>query len=148
MNKRKTRLTTAVGTTMALVMTGTAAVSAAGPRDDERGFGPGRAGMGEMRGGQSMRGIGPMRGARSRTCERRETTVQTADGTTSHRVEQGLVESASDASLTFTLGSGEVVTVAIDEDTEMVALRGDDRDPSRLEPGAHGRRPRSRRPTS
>ena len=41
MNKNKTRLTAIVGTTMALVIAGTAAVSAAGPRDDR---GPGKAG--------------------------------------------------------------------------------------------------------
>ena len=121
MSNRKIRLTTAVGATMALVMVGTAAVAAAGPRDDGRGFGPGKAGMGEMRGGQGMRGIGPMRGALE-DFERRETTIQTEDGTSSFRVEQGLVESVSDASLDFTLGSGEAVTVVIDEDTEMVAF--------------------------
>ena len=54
--------------------------------------------------------------------ERREVTLQTADGTTVQRTEQGTVDSASDASLTFSLASGESVTVTIDDDTDAVAF--------------------------
>jgi hypothetical protein len=114
-------MTAVVGTTMALVIAGTAAVSAAGPREDR---GPGRAGMGSERGAQMMPGAPRMGGIRGleTDVERRETTIQTADGVTSMRVEQGTADSASDASLSFSLGSGEAVTVLLDEDTEIVAF--------------------------
>ncbi len=128
MNKNSTRTTAVLGTTMALVIAGTAAVSAAGPRDDR---GPGSAGYGQRdigsqreRGAQMMpgaRGMGGMRGLEA-DVERRETTIQTADGVTSMRVEQGTADSASDASLSFSLGSGEAVSVILDEDTEIVAF--------------------------
>ena len=128
MNKNSTRMTAIVGTTMALVIAGTAAVSAAGPRDDR---GPGNAGYGKAgigsqreRGAQMMpgaRGMGGMRGLEA-DFERRETTLQTADGVTIRRVEQGTADSASDTSLSFSLGSGEAVTVVIDEDTQIVAF--------------------------
>jgi hypothetical protein len=140
MNKHTTRATAIVGTTMALVIAGTAAVAAAGPRDrdDIRGFGDqpmaGKAGMGGMRGGPGMGGGLGMDGMRGgpgmggglrgldADVERTERTVQTVDGTTTMRVEQGIVDSAADTSLSFSLASGEAVTVAIDEDTDVVAL--------------------------
>jgi hypothetical protein len=119
MSKNTIRATVIVGTTMALVIAGTAAVAAAGPRDrdDFRGFGDMQ--MGGMRGdfgmGGGLRGLGS-------DVERTERTVQTADGTVSARVEQGVVDTAGDASLSFTLGSGEAVTVVIDEDTQVAAF--------------------------
>ncbi len=54
--------------------------------------------------------------------ERREVTVQTADGTTANRVEQGTVTTATDTALEFTLGSGEAVSVVIDGDTQAFEL--------------------------
>jgi hypothetical protein len=119
MSKNTTRATAIVGTTMALVIAGTAAVAAAGPRDrdDFRGFGDLQ--MGRMRGDFGMGG--GLRGLDSNV-ERAERTVQTADGTVSARVEQGVVDAASDASLNFTLGSGEAVTVVIDDDTQVAAF--------------------------
>lgn len=127
MNKNSTRATAIVGTTMALVIAGTAAVSAAGPRDDDRGrghAGPGKAGIGAQQGGKMMpgaRGMGGMRGLDA-DFERTETTIQTADGTTSMRVEQGVADTATDSGLSFSLDSGEAVTVVIDEDTQIVAF--------------------------
>ncbi len=134
MNRNSTRTAAIVGTTMALVLAGSAAVSAAGPRDDDRGPGPagrGMAGMDAPWGGEMMRGdrgmmrgepgLGGLRGFGA-DVERTERTVQTADGMTSVRVEQGIADSASDSSLSFSLGSGEAVSVVIDEDTEVYAL--------------------------
>jgi hypothetical protein len=127
MNRNSTRATAIVGTTMALVIAGTAAVSAAGPRNDDRGrgpAGPGKAGIGAQQGGAMMpgaRGMGGMRGLDA-DFERSETTIQTTDGTTSMRVEKGVADTATDAGLSFSLGSGEAVTVVIDGDTRIVAF--------------------------
>jgi hypothetical protein len=127
MDKNKTRLTAVVGTTMALVIAGTAAVSAhPGERGDrgDRGAGmagmamgakQGAPGMGARQGGPGMRGLDD-------DFERRETTVQTADGVSIQRVEQGVVDSASDTGLEFSLASGESVTVTFDDDTQLVAF--------------------------
>lgn len=69
-------------------------------------------------------GIGP--GLRFRGIDadfqRREVTVQTADGTTSSRVEQGTLDGVDDASLTFSLGNGESVTVTLDDDSRLVGF--------------------------
>lgn len=67
------------------------------------------------------RGMGGMRGLDA-DFERTETTIQTADGTTSMRVEQGVADTATDSGLSFSLDSGEAVTVVIDEDTQIVAF--------------------------
>lgn len=132
MQNHKTRLMTISGATLALVIASTASVAAFGPRDDDREFGPGKSRMGAEQKGQHQRGMaerGAMRaemrdGIRAGIddFERRETIIQTADGISARRTEQGVVESASDASLSFTLGSGEAVTVTIDEDTEVIAF--------------------------
>lgn len=134
MNKHTTRATAVVGTTMALVIAGSAAVAAAGPRDrdDDRGFRgqdfAGKADMGGMRGGLGMGGMrgGPDMGGGLRGLdadfERTERSVQTADGTTTVRMEQGVVDTAVADSLSFSLASGEAVTVVIDEDTRVVTF--------------------------
>jgi hypothetical protein len=131
MHHHKTRLMAISGATLALIVAGTAAVSAHPGDGDQRGGdrGQGRVGIGAKQNINEMRGqLGGMRGQLGGMhealddFERRETTVQTADGVSIHRVEQGVVESASDAGLGFTLGSGEVVTVTIDDDTEVIAL--------------------------
>ena len=134
-SKNTTRVTAVVGTTMALVIAGTAAVAAAGPRDrdDVRGFGGQRiAGKADMQPGPGMggmRGMGDMRGGMGgglrgldADVERVERTVQTVDGITTVRTEQGEVESAVDDSLSFSLASGEAVTVVIDDDTRVVTF--------------------------
>lgn len=133
MNHNKTRLMTISGATLALVIASTASVAAFGPRDDDdRGHRAGKGRIGAEFKGRMERGMadrGAMRakmGAGIRGAfddfERRETTVQTADGTTTHRVEQGHVEDTADGSLAFTLGSGESVSVSVDDDTEIVAF--------------------------
>ena len=127
MHKHKTRLMAISGATLALIVAGTAAVSAHPGDRGQRGMeqGKGRIGAGAKMGAKAMPGmqqrLGGMREALD-DFERRETTIQTADGITSHRTEQGVVDSISDASLSFTLGSGEAVTVTIDEDTQAIAF--------------------------
>ena len=112
MKKSTSRATIVIGATMALVMAGTAAVSAApGHRDDRM---PGRG----MDGFEHM--IPGLRGGWSDDLERREVTLQTTDGVTASRVEQGTVDSTADDALTFSLGSGETVTVVIDDDTTFI----------------------------
>ena len=123
MNRNTTRTTAVVGATMALVLAGTTAVAAHPGERDDRGMQRGKAGIGALQGGgmPGARGLGGMRGARE-DFERREVTLQTADGVTTNRVEQGTVDSVADDALTFSLASGEAVTVVIDEDTEAVAF--------------------------
>lgn len=119
-----TRLLAVTGA-LALVIATTAAVSARGPRDDDRGrwFGPDQPPMGAMRDDMGLRarlhaGIS----GEIEDFERREVILQTADGVTAQRLEQGIVESADAASLVFSLASGERVTVALDDETEVIAV--------------------------
>lgn len=123
MHRNTTRTTAVVGATLALVMAGTAAVAAHPGERDDRGWEGGQGGMRAPMGGlmPGARGLGGMRGALD-DYERREVTLQTADGTTTQRVEQGTVDSAAADALTFSLASGEVVTVVIDDDTQAYAL--------------------------
>lgn len=125
MSKNKTRLAAVSGATLALVIASTASVAALGPRDDDdrqAGRGMGRIGA-EMRERMSERGAmrGQMRAALD-DFERREVTLQTADGISVSRVENGVAVAAVDTGLDFSLASGESVTVTIDEDTEIVAF--------------------------
>ncbi len=122
---------TVSGATLALVIAATAAVSAhPGDRGDrgERGMRDmrGKAGIGAEMGPRNMPGVrggmgGPLRGGLDEF-QRQEVTIQTADGVATRRVEQGVVESAADDGLSFALGSGEAVTVTIDDETSIVAL--------------------------
>ncbi|MEA2025531.1 MAG: hypothetical protein U9O18_02450, partial [Chloroflexota bacterium] len=140
MQNRKTRLTVITGATLALVMAGTGVVSAhpGNDRDQQRGFDPGawiQRGMGERMPGMFEKGMARMgdrgdfrgelrdgiRGALE-DFERRETTIQTVDGTTIHRIENGVVDSATDTGVGFSLASGEAVTIAIDDDTHIIAF--------------------------
>ncbi len=125
MKNNRIRLAAISGATLALAVAGTAGVAAHGPRDDDRGFGPGMGGRIER--GMADMGFmgGPMRGqmgAAFNDFERREVTLQTATGTTVQRVENGVVDVATDSSLEFSLGSGEVVSVTLADDTEIVAF--------------------------
>jgi len=128
MKKNTTRATVVIGTTMALVMAGTAAVAAHPGGGEDRGPQRGKAGISAQKGGQGMagarggeRGMGGRRGELE-DFERRETTVQTAEGVTTRRVEQGAVDSTAADALTFSLSSGESVTVTIDDDTQLLAF--------------------------
>jgi len=112
MRKNTTRAVVVIGAAMALLMAGTAAVSAAPGHRDDRMPGRGMAGFGDM--------VPGPRGVWSDDFERREVTLQTADGITSSRVEQGTVDSSAEDALTFSLGSGESVTVTVDEDTTFI----------------------------
>jgi hypothetical protein len=127
MNDRRIRLLAISGATLALVVASSAVVSAHGPRDDDRGFGMGRGRIGmDMPRGGAVPGMGAefrggLRGALD-DVERRELTLQTEDGTTVSRVENGVVDGATDTSLDFTLASGETVSVTIDDDTDVIAF--------------------------
>jgi hypothetical protein len=124
-SNKTTRLLAITGATLALVIASTAAVAAHGPRDDTRGFGRGGGmGMDRWQGDTEMPGMrGWMRSGFHRAVsdfERRETTIQTAEGTTSYRVERGVVDATSDAVIALTLASGETVSVGMDDDTDVV----------------------------
>lgn len=122
MHRNTTRSTAVVGTAMALLLAGTAAVSAhgggRGGPDDTLGVG----GMGGPMGGAMPGGRGFGLGGPDDTFERREVTLQTTDGTTTSRVEQGAVESISDSALTFSFADGQSVTVALDDSTDLVGF--------------------------
>jgi hypothetical protein len=150
MQNRNTRLLGITGATLALVIASTAAAAAHGPRDDAPGYGRG-GGMG-MQGWQGdmempglRGGLGGGFGGALEDVERQETTIQTADGSTSYRVERGVADVVSDAGLDFTLASGEAVNVGIDDETTVIAfeeqtvtMRGWSRErmaPDLVEPG-------------
>jgi hypothetical protein len=124
MNRHSSRLMAVTGATLALVVAGTAAVSAH-PGHDDRGFRGDRLRdrVESMRDARGERGAlrAALRGDLE-DFERREVITQTADGTDARRIEQGVVDSVGDASLDFTLGSGEAVSVTIDDETGIVAV--------------------------
>jgi hypothetical protein len=117
MKHDKKRLMAVSGATLALIVAGTVAVAAHPGDGGGRGGGFGGDGFFGDRGGLRMGIAGGLDGF-----ERREVTVQTTDGTTSQRVEQGIATSVSDAGLEFTLDSGETVTVTIDDGTQAIEL--------------------------
>lgn len=99
--------------------------------DGGRGFGPGQA---EMHGGRGGRGMGPggfgigealrdQLGAELGTFVRTESLFLAEDGTlTIARQERGTVTAVADGTLTYTLASGESVTVTTDAATETIAF--------------------------
>lgn len=122
MKNEKARLVAISGAALALMVAGTAAVAAHPGNDDGRrgGHGAQRGGFGAQRGLPGDRSaLRDLRGGLG-DFERRETTVQTTAGTSSNRVEQGTATSVSDTALEFTLGSGEAVSVVINEDTQAI----------------------------
>ncbi len=123
MHSNKTRLTALSGATLALVLAATASVVAAGPRNDDLGFGHGGRGIDRGMDGWGQWGMG-QRGSMwggSSGFERREVTLQTADNVSVQRVENGVVDAVGDASLDFSLGSGEAVSVTVDDSTQVIA---------------------------
>jgi hypothetical protein len=143
MQTSRTRLSAVSAATLALVIAGGAAVSAnPGDREDfpGRGMGmgmgmgmdqmggPGSDGMGwgDMGGfgpGDGMRG--PMGGMLADTANgfvRSESVFQTADGTVTRRIDMGTVASTGDASLEYTLATGETASVTTDDATQVVTL--------------------------
>ena len=125
MNTPRTRLLAVSGATLALIVAGTAVVSAhpGGDRGDRAQFGD----RFERRGGDNNRGgiRGQFRqriGAQVDDFVRRETMVQTEDGVVTRRIDTGAVDAASETSLDYTLSTGEAVSVTIDEDTSAIAF--------------------------
>ena len=132
MQTTKIRLAAVSAATLALAIAGTAAVAAhPGDREDFWGdeMGPGRMG-GFGRG--DMEGFGWDGGARGRLggmfaeatdgFVRHETIYQTEDGTVSHRTDAGTVASTGEASLEYTLATGETASLTTDDATEIVSL--------------------------
>lgn len=138
MTTPRARLLAISGATLALIVAGTAVVSA---HPGDRGFGPGQGGdrieqgFGPGRGGdRSERGFGPMnegkrmaglRGLMNEHVDsfvRRETTVETEDGIVTKRVDHGTATSTSDTTIEYTLATGETVTVSVDDDTQVIGF--------------------------
>jgi hypothetical protein len=132
MQTTKIRLAAVSAATLALAIAGTAAVAAhPGDREDFWGddMGPGRMG-GFGRG--DMGGLGWDDGARGRLggmfaeamdgFVRHETIYQTEDGTVSHRTDAGTVASTGEASLEYTLATGETASLTTDDATQIVSL--------------------------
>lgn len=128
MTDSRRRLTVVSGTILALALAGTAVASAHGRgRDDDRGmFGPG-FGPDLGRGGVMRQwmadhmGLGL--GLDIDSLVRREVTLDLGDqGIVVHRQDRGTATVASEASLSYTLATGERASVTTDEDTRIVAL--------------------------
>jgi len=127
MQTSKTRLMAISGATLALIVAGTAAVSAhpdRGDRGDQRG-GKGHIGAGF----RQQLGAGALRdrafdriGAKVDSFVRTETTFEGDDGLVTKRVDNGTVSGASDAGLEYTLATGETASVSTDDDTQVVAF--------------------------
>jgi hypothetical protein len=139
MQTSRTRLAAASAATMALLIAGTAAVSAhPGDREDFPGNGPGMGRMGGAgwqedgplgwRGDMGGLGLGRMgrlgglMGVVDGDVVRREVIIQTEDGTVTQRTDLGTVSTAGEASLDYTLATGETATVLTDEDTEVISV--------------------------
>lgn len=118
MKKNRLYLVGVAGATLALILAGTAAVTAApGNQNDLRGFGPGGARMPFQRGDMGFRGgFGIANGDVVRT----ETTVQDGNGVvTVYRVDNGTSGTTSDTSLDYTLATGETASVTVDGNTQV-----------------------------
>lgn len=133
MQTSRTRLAAVTAATLALVISGTAAVSAR-PSDREDFPGRGIMGLGQLggpgwdeMGGLGRGGLmrGPMGGMFDEAMDgvvRHETIYQTADGTVTRRTDMGTVASTGETSLEYTLATGETASVATDDATEIIAL--------------------------
>lgn len=123
MSTPRTRLLAISGATLALVVAGTAVVSAApGDGRGQRGERGQSAQRFENRGGGIRGHVRQRIGGQIDDFVRRETMLQTEDGTTVRRVDNGTLNAATDTSLDYTLSTGETVSVTIDEDTQAVAF--------------------------
>jgi hypothetical protein len=134
MNDQRRRLLAISGATFALIVAGTAAVSAH-PGDDEWGMGPG-FGRDQM-GGRFQQGDVPGLGRGGWMgpggmglglddvdgVVRRETTLDLGeDGIVTQRVDHGTVASVAEPGLTYTLATGEEASVTTDADTQVIAV--------------------------
>jgi hypothetical protein len=126
MNTPRTRVLAVSGATLALIVAGTAVVSAhPGGERGERGQRGERGRSAERFEGRSGGIRGQIRqriGGQVDDFVRRETMVQTEDGTTVRRVDNGTLDGASATTLDYTLSTGETVSVTIDDDTQAVAF--------------------------
>ena len=122
MQTSRIRLATISAATLALVVAGSATVTAhPGDRDDALGFGP--SGMDGYGGRDMLRGhVRGMLGWALDGFVRTETTYQTDDGLVTQRVDSGTVTGTSEAAVDYALPSGETATASTDEDTYIIAL--------------------------
>jgi hypothetical protein len=134
MNDQRRRLLAISGATFALIVAGTAAVSAH-PGEDEWGMGPGfgrdhmggRFQQGDVpglgRGGWMGRGGMGLGLDDVDAFVRRETTLDLGeDGIVTQRVDHGTVASVAEAGLTYALATGEEASITTDADTQVIAL--------------------------
>ena len=132
MQTSRTRLAAVTAATLALVISGTAAVSARpGDREDFPGNGMGMGQMGgpgwDDMGGPGQGGLmrGPMGGMFDEALDgfvRHETIYQTADGVVTRRTDMGTVASTGETSLEYTLATGETASVTTDDATEILSV--------------------------
>ena len=135
MQTSRTRLAAVSAATLALVIAGSAAVSAhPGDREDfpGRGMGMGHMGtmgapgwddMGDFGPGDGMRGpLGGMFADSTDGFVRHESIFQTEDGVVTRRTDTGTVASTSETGLEYTLATGETASVTTDDTTEIVTL--------------------------
>jgi hypothetical protein len=152
MQTSRTRLALTSVATLALVMAGTAAVSAH-PRDGEDPFGgrgQGRMGPGmDDTGGLDLGRMGPgmddMGGLglglgrlgglfdEDGDLVRQETVYQTAEGTVTQRVDLGTVTTTGEASLDYSLATGEAASVTTDDATQVISFSTESVDLGRFE---------------
>jgi hypothetical protein len=126
MQTSRTRLAVTSAATLALVIAGTAAVSAH-PRDGEDAFGGrdlGRMGpgMGDM-GGLGL-GLGRLGGLFDEDSDlvRQETIYETDESTVTQRVDLGTVTTTGEASLDYSLATGEAASVTTDDATLVIGF--------------------------
>ena len=119
MQTSRIRLLAVSAATLALIAAGTASV-AAHPGDRDEDFGFGRGGMFSER--LELRGMlgGAIGGWDGLV--RTETTYQTDDGLVTRRVDNGTLTATADASIAYTLATGETATVSTDDETEVIAF--------------------------
>ena len=132
MQTSRTRLAAVTVATLALVISGTAAVSAhPADREDFPGNGMGMGHMGGL-GWDDMGGLGrgglmggPLGGVFDEAMDgfvRHETIYQTEDGTVTSRTDVGTVASTGETSLEYTLATGETASVITDDATEILSI--------------------------
>jgi hypothetical protein len=127
MQTSRTRLALTSAATLALVIAGTAAVSA-NPRDQDRdAFGQGRMGPGmeEMGPGMGLGHMGGLFDENGNGFVRSETIYQTDAGTVTQRIDQGTVTTVGEAGLDYTLATGETASVTTDDATQVIGFSAD-----------------------
>jgi hypothetical protein len=127
MQTTKTRIAVVSAATLALALLGSSAVAAqGGPGGDLSGdlarHQWGGRGDDGMPGGMMGSGMHGILGDDADGFIRRDVTYETDAGIVTDRTDQGTVSGVADATLEYTLASGETATVTTDADTEIISL--------------------------